>query len=467
MTPVSHSIVADRPVKVRFAPSPTGHLHIGNIRTAVLNWLWAMQSGGDVLLRLDDTDLERSTTEFADAIRDDLRWLGLTWQTEERQALRTERYDAVAAELKERGLLYPCFETPEELDRRRKRQLAMHRPPIYDRAALKLSPDEVAEKLASGAKPHWRFKLPNIKSSDDLTPKSTLVTWNDLVRGDQHVDLGSLSDPVMIRADGSYLYTFTSVIDDIDFAISHVVRGEDHVTNTGVQMAMFEAMGATPPAFGHHSLLIGADGQALSKRLGALSIRSFREAGLEPMAVVSHAALVGTSDAIEPVAELSELAKRFAFDKISTAPARFEDGDLRAINAKLVHQLSYDAVASRLAEAGVEGGEDFWLAVRGNVETVTDARDWWQVVDGDITPAIEDRDLLSAAADLLPEEPWHSDTWSAWTKAVKAETGAKGKALFHPLRLALTGREAGPELAGLLPLIGRAKALARLQGRSG
>lgn len=453
-------------VRVRFAPSPTGRLHIGNIRTAVLNWLWALKADGHVLLRLDDTDLERSTDAFADAIRSDLAWLGLKWHDEERQALRTARYDEVAQSLKERGRLYPCFETPEELDRRRKRQLAMHRPPIYDRAALKLSADEIAARLANGDKPHWRFLLPNAASTAKGEPQPTPITWHDLVRGEQSVDLSSLSDPVLIRADGSYLYTFTSVIDDIDFAITHVVRGEDHVTNTGVQMAIFEALGTPPPKFGHHSLLVGADGQALSKRLGALSIQSFRDDGIEPMAVVSHAALVGTSDAIEPARDLAALAGQFAFDKISTAPARFAADDLKNLNAKIVHQLGYDEVAERLGALGITGGEAFWLAVRGNLSVVPDAAQWWQVVSGTIQPVIENQPFLTQAAALLPNEPWDEATWAAWTSAVKAETGAKGRALFHPLRLALTGRDAGPELKDLLPLIGRQKALARLHGKT-
>lgn len=450
---------------VRFAPSPTGRIHIGNIRTAVLNWLLARKYGGTFLLRLDDTDTVRSTDEFADAIRDDLKWLGLTWDEEARQQDRTALYDEAAAELKVSGALYPCFETEEELDRRRKRQLAMHKPPIYDRAALKLTDDEIATRIGRGDKPHWRFRLPNTSEERGLTPQPTLVSWNDLIRGDQTVDLGSLSDPVLIREDGTYLYTFTSVVDDVAFGITHIVRGEDHVTNTGVQMAIFEAMGATPPAFGHHSLLVGADGQALSKRLGALSVQSFRDDGIEPMAVLCHAALVGTSDAIEPFKSREELADKLDFAKISTAPGRFDVADLKSLNSKLLHMLDYADVAERLRALGIEGREAFWNAVRGNLELFTDARDWWTVVAGDIDPVIEDSKVTVAAAPLLPPEPWSEATWSEWTGAVKAKTGAKGKALFHPLRLALTGREAGPELKFLLPLMGRDRVLARLEGK--
>lgn len=456
---------------VRFAPSPTGRLHIGNIRTAVLNWLYALKCGGTFILRLDDTDRERSTAAFADGIRTDLSWLGLDWAREERQSGRTALYDAAAARLRAAGRLYPCFETEDELDRRRKRQMAMGRPPIYDRAALKLDAAERARLEASandagGRQPHWRFRLANTEG-DSLAPLPTIVSWNDLVRGDQTVDAGSLSDPVMIRADGSYLYTFTSVVDDIDMAITHVIRGEDHVTNTGVQIQLFEALGGTPPAFGHHSLLVGADGQALSKRLGALSIESFREAGLEPMAVVSHAALVGTSDAIHPVADPAELAALMDFGKISLAPGRFDVEELHALNARLLLGLPYAAVAGRLAALGVAASNPdtaaaFWEAVRGNITTLRDVRAWWDVVAGDITPVHEDRALLDAASSLLPSEPWDAATWGGWTAAVKAQTGTKGRALFHPLRLALTGRDTGPELKALLPLIGRARALARL-----
>jgi glutamyl-tRNA synthetase len=450
--------------RVRFAPSPTGRLHIGNIRTATLNWLFARKHGGSFLLRLDDTDLARSTEEFAQGIRDDLTWLGLTWDREERQRDRTARYREKAEALKVKGVLYPCFESEDELDRRRKRQLAMHRPPIYDRAALKMSKADIEAKLASGTKPHWRFRLPNTLG-DDLAPQPTLVSWNDLIRGDQTVDLGSLSDPVLIREDGTFLYTFTSVVDDMDFAITHVVRGDDHLTNTGVQLAIFEAAGVTPPAFGHHSLLIGADGQALSKRLGALSMQSFRDEGFEPMAVLSHAALVGTSEAIEPMKSRDELAAKLDFAKISTAPARFDVAELRSLNGKLLHMLDYANVSERLRALGISGGEDFWQAIRGNISLLAEARLWWGIVSSEIEPIIEDPKVVAAAAETLPPEPWSEHTWSDWTAATKSATGAKGRALFHPLRMALTARESGPELKALLPLMGRKRVLARLEGK--
>ena len=451
-------------VALRFAPSPTGRLHIGNVRTAVLNYLFAIKHGGRFLLRMDDTDAERSTEAFAEGIRRDLAWLGVTTDWHARQSDRIARYDEVAEQLKASGWLYPCYESEDELERRRKRQMARGLPPIYDRAALKLDHAERAAFKAEGREPHWRLRLPNTENAADIKPLPTLVSWNDLVRGDQTVDLGSLSDPVLIRADGTYLYTLTSVIDDVDFAITHIVRGADHITNTGVQIALFEALGAEPPAFGHHNLLVDGDGKALSKRIDSLSVEGLRAIGYEPMAVVCHAALVGTSEAIAPYTTMAALAEELDFSRISASPARFDVTELNGLNARLLHMLEFADVSERLAGMGIGGGEDFWLAVRGNLEKLSDAQGWWQVISGDITPAIEDAAFLKRAAGLLPPEPWDQDTWAAWTGAVKKETGAKGRALFHPLRLALTGREQGPELKELLPMIGRERALRRLNG---
>lgn len=441
-------------VTVRFAPSPTGRLHAGNIRTALFNFLLARKAGGSLVLRLDDTDQERSTEEFAKGIREDLAWLGLDWTREVRQSDRFALYDAAVERLKAAGRLYPAYETPDELELKRKRQLARGRPPVYDRAALKLSADERAKLEAEGRKPHWRFLL-----------KQRDVVWDDLVRGRQHVDAASLSDPVLVRADGTYLYTLPSVVDDIDLGITHVIRGEDHVANTAPQIQLFEALGAEPPAFGHHSLLVGADGQALSKRDRSLAIEGLRAEGIEPLAVASYVAMLGTSDVIAPHASLDELVPGFDFAKLSRAPARFDPHELRLLNAKLLHMLPFGAVADRLHAMGVEGGEAFWDAVRGNLAVLADAKLWWQVVDQPLEPAIEDAKLCREAAALLPPEPWDETTWSTWSSAVKQATGAKGKALFSPLRLALTGREHGPELKLLLPLIGRARAAARLEGK--
>lgn len=447
---------------LRFAPSPTGYLHFGNLRTALLNYLFARKHGGTFLLRLDDTDRERSTDAFAAQIRADLKWLGLAWDHEARQSDRTARYEAAAAALKAAGRLYPCYETADELERRRKRQLAGGRPPIYDRAALKLGSEDRARHQSEGRTPHWRFRLANTTDPASLAPEHIGVAWDDLIRGHQTVDLGSLSDPVLIRADGTFLYTFTSVVDDIDFAITHVIRGEDHVTNTGVQIDLFRALGSDAPAFAHHALLTAGGDLKMSKRSGDLALAGSRD--LEPMAVASYVALIGTSDAIEPVHTMDELAQRLDLAHVSTSAARFDLEDLRALNARYLHATPYAEVADRLHAICPGAGEAFWLAVRGNVTVLADARQWFDVVAGQVTPVVEDAALLAKAADLLPAEPWSEATWGAWTDAVKAATGAKGKALFHPLRLALTGRASGPELKLLLPLIGRAKVRARLSG---
>jgi glutamyl-tRNA synthetase len=440
---------------VRFAPSPTGRIHVGNLRPALLNWLFARREGGTFLLRFDDTDAERSREEYVEGIREDLRWLGLTWDLEARQSARFEAYAAAAAKLKAAGRLYPAYDTPDELERRRKRQLARGAPPVYDRAALKLSETERAELEASGRKPHWRFRL-----------EERTVAWDDLIRGPQTIEAASLSDPVLVREDGTYLYTLPSVVDDIDFGITHIIRGEDHVANTGVQIQIFEALAAGQPAFAHHNLLVGADGQALSKRLGSLSIRGLREDQLEALAVLSYSATIGTSNPVAPYTSLSSLADLFDFAKLSRAPARFDIEELRGINAKLLQELDYEAVASRLAALKIGGEAAFWDAVRPNLRVFSDAADWWRVIEGPIDPKMDATDLLKTASDLLPPEPWNETTWQDWTNAIKAATGAKGKTLFQPLRLALTGHDHGPELKTLLRLIGRKKALARLAGIS-
>ncbi len=449
-------------VTVRFAPSPTGRLHIGNVRTALLNWLFARKHKGTFILRLDDTDTARSTEAFAQGIREDMTWLGLNWDSTFRQSDRTVRYAEAAAQLKQSGHLYPCYETEDELDRRRKRQAAMGRPPLYDRASLRLSADERAALEAAGTKPHWRFRLTNPKPGAPETIVPTPVVWDDLVRGQQMVDAGSLSDPVLVRADGTFLYTFTSVVDDVDTNITHVVRGEDHVTNTGVQIQIFKALGGAIPAFAHFSLLVDKDGSALSKRLGSLSVAGLREDGLEAMAITAHAALIGTSDPVQPHDSLDTLFVGFDFAKLSRSPSRFDSDELAVLNAKYLHTQSYAAVQARLAALGADGGEQLWLAIRGNISRLAEVTDWRAVTTGTIAPIIEDRTFLDQATAVLPTAPWDDTTWATWTNAVKAATGTKGRALFHPLRLALTGRDTGPDMKSLLPLIGRERALLRL-----
>ena len=439
---------------VRFAPSPTGYLHIGNARPALFNWLFARRQGGRFLLRYDDTDLARSKAEYAEAIAEDLGWLGIVPDLVIRQSERLAIYDAAAERLRGAERLYACYETADELDRRRKRQLARGLPPIYDRAALKLTAEQKAAFEAEGRRPHWRFLL-----------EPSQIAWDDLVRGPSHVDCASLSDPVLVREDGSYLYTLPSVVDDIETGVTHVIRGEDHVTNTAVQAQIFTALGAGLPAFGHHNLLTTASGEGLSKRLGHLSLRGLRETGVEPLAVAALATLVGTSDAVRPVSSLDELAGLVELAHVSRAPAKFDEHELETLSARTLHQLPFATVAARLAGLGVGGGEPFWLAVRGNLARLDEAVLWWRVVQGPATPVIADESFAAAAAGLLPPEPFDTTTWKSWTQAVAAATGARGKALFMPLRLALTGLDHGPELAALLPLIGRDKALKRLAGQ--
>ena len=440
---------------VRFAPSPTGLLHVGNARTAMLNWLFARKEHGKFFLRIDDTDTERGRKEYEDAILEDLGWLGLSHDIFARQSERAEAHARAAEKLKASGRLYPAYESADELERRRKRQIAMHKPPVYDRSSLKLSPEERAKLEAEGRHPHWRFKL-----------SQTKVRWHDLVRGDVEIDTAHLSDPVLIREDGRFLYTLPSVADDIDFAITHIVRGEDHVTNTAVQIEIFEALSAHVPAFAHFPLLVGAGGEALSKRIGSLSLREIRGDGIEPLALGSYLAKTGTSDAIELKPSLDVLAGEFDFAKIGRAPAHFDPSELRVLNAKLLHSLAFTEVRERLEALGIPASEAFWDAVKPNLTQLSDARDLWTMVAGLIVPVIEDASLVAKAAELLPPEPWDDSTWSAWTKAVSDATGAKGRALFHPLRLALTARESGPEMKKLLPLIGHARALARLKGET-
>jgi glutamyl-tRNA synthetase len=440
-------------IRLRFAPSPTGRLHVGNVRTALLNWLFALRQGGQVLLRIDDTDLARSTKEFEDGIETDLKWLGLHWAERANQSHRFEAYEAAAAKLKAAGLLYACYETEDELDRKRKIAQATGKPPVYDRAALKLTDVERAKLEAEGRTPHWRFKLAGARKD-----------WVDLVRGPQSIDTASLSDPVLIREDGAFLYTLPSVVDDIDFKITHIVRGEDHVTNSGVQIEMFEALGGQAPTFGHFPLLVGADGGALSKRMGSLSVGELAEEGYEAIAVLSHLAKIGTSDPVEARLSLDQLAEEFAFEKIGRAPARFDPEELKRVNAAVLHQLDYASVKDRLAALDADKGEAFWNAVRANLVLLPDVKEWVRIVEGPIDPVVPDAAFAAAAAALLPTGAYDATSWQAFTNAVKEKTGAKGKALFMPLRQALTGMDHGPEMATLFPLIGEARARKRLQG---
>lgn len=453
---------------VRFAPSPTGYIHVGNVRTALANWLFAKPLGGTFVLRFDDTDRERSRADYAEAIEADLCWLGIAPDRVVRQSDRLAVYEDAAERLKQAGVLYPCYDSAEDLERQRARQRIRGRPPVYDRRALKLTADERAALEAAGGKPHWRFLLPNF-DGDALAPRRTEIAWDDLVRGPQAVDLGSLSDPVLVREDGTFLYTLPSVADDAEMGITHVIRGDDHVTNSGAQIALFRALGAEPPAFGHHNLLQSESGEGLSKRDASLSVRALRDEGIEPLAVAALAALIGTSEAVVPVASLEDLATHFGLDRINRATSRFSVGELRHLSGKTLAHLPYEGVAERLAALHVGGGRPFWVAVRGNLATLAEARDWWRIVEGPVEAVVAeaDRDLVEAAAGLLPPEPWDETTWHAWTEAVKAATGRKGRQLYMPLRLALTGLSSGPELARFLPVLGRSRTMDRLSASAG
>ena len=438
-------------VITRFAPSPTGTLHVGNIRAALHNWLFARKNGGRFLLRLDDTDVERSRPEYADGIRADLGWLGLHWDGEERQSDRFALYEEKFEALKASGHVYPAYESAQELDLRRKVLLGRGLPPVYDRAALSLDAGQIAAYEAEGRRPHWRFRLDH-----DLP-----IAWTDLIRGDQRFDPKLLSDPVIRRADGSWLYMLPSVIDDIAMGVTHVLRGEDHVSNTATQIQMFAALGAPLPAFAHEALLTGSEGK-LSKRLGSLGVAHFREMGLEPMAVASLLARLGSSMPVEPFTDLQPLIDSFDFAHFGRAPARFDEGELASLNQKIVHLLPHAAVADRLPQGMDEAA---WDAIRPNLETLAGAADWWRIVTGPIdapAPMDEDRDFLALAHARLAEASFDAAVWRTLTEALKAETGRKGKTLFLPLRRALTGLDHGPDMGQLLPLIGREEALARL-----
>ena len=441
-------------VTVRFAPSPTGHLHLGNLRAAIITWLFARKQQGKFVLRIDDTDRERSKDEYTDSIKEILTWLGLTWDETFHQRGREDLYDAAIEKLKTEGRLYPCYETEDELGLKRKSLLSRGLPPVYDRAALDLTEAQIKAYEDEGRKPHWRFKL-----------NHDPIQWNDHIRGEVNFHGKDLSDPVLIREDGTPLYHICSVVDDIDAKITHVVRGEDHVSNTASHIQMFEALGATAPDFAHLSILAGPNGEKLSKRNGALSAKELKEeAGVEALAVISLIARLGTSEPIEPMHDLQTAIDGFDFNKFSRNMPKFDVEELIRINGKILHDTDFDAVKERLAEMGIADIDaDFWKVARANIQKLSDIEEWYRVAKGPVEPVIDDAEFAATAASLLPEAPWDSNTWKEWSNAVKAETGRKGKDLFMPLRCALTGKQHGPELRELLPLIGRERALERLK----
>ncbi len=442
----------DVSVRVRFAPSPTGYLHIGNARIALLNWLFARKAGGRFLLRLDDTDTGRSRAEYAAAIEEDLHWLGLDWDEGPiRQSDRLARYAEAIEALKAAGRLYPCWESEEELAAKRKQRVARGLSPVYDRAALALTEEQRARAFASGKPAHWRFRLSDSE-----------IAWEDLVLGRRMVKLSSISDPILVRADGSPLYTFASAVDDLDFSVSHIIRGEDHITNTGVQLDILAALGADISAFrfAHLPLLVDASGGPLSKRLGSLSLRALRTGGMMPEAVAGYLARLGTPDEAIPGLP-QDLVAGFDLGRFGHSPPRFDIGQLLALNRRVLQRTPFIAVCDRLPEGATEA---FWLAVRGNLDLLSEARGWWEVVTGRVIPPllVEETAFLRTALDTLPQEPWDETTAKIWAERLAAATGRRGRALWRPLRLALTGEEYGPDMTALLPLIGRDRVVSRL-----
>ena len=435
-----------KPMITRFAPSPTGYIHVGNLRTALMNYLIARASGGTFILRLDDTDQERSKQEYADAIMQDLDWLGLHWDRVEKQSLRMDRYREAAEDLKAKGRFYEVFETPVELDLKRKKQLNMGKPPVYDRAGLKLSEADKAALRAEGREGYWRFMLDQER-----------IEWTDGILGPISIDAASVSDPVLIRADGQVLYTFASSVDDIDMGVRFIVRGADHVTNTATQIQIMQAMGGTPPDFAHHSLLTGAQGEELSKRLGTLSLRDLRARGVEPMALLSLMVRLGSSKPVELASSMEEMIAGFEVGSFGAAPTKFDAEDLFPLTRQYVQGLPYSNVSARIAALGVpqDKAEAFWEVAKANITVLADLEGWWHLFRDGATPLVDeaDRAFVAQAFDLLPAQPWTKETWGEWTSAVKAATGRKGKDLFRPLRRALTGRDAGPEMADVMPLM--------------
>ncbi|MBL6428616.1 MAG: glutamate--tRNA ligase [Maritimibacter sp.] len=435
----------------RFAPSPTGYIHVGNLRTALFNYLIARKAGGTFILRLDDTDPERSKQEYADAIMEDLEWLGLTWDRVERQSDRLDRYNAAADELREKGRFYEAFETPTELDLKRKKQLNMGKPPVYDRSALALSDDEKAALRAERGDGVWRFKLDHER-----------IEWTDGILGDISIDAASVSDPVLIRADGQFLYTMASVCDDIDFGITHVVRGSDHVTNTATQIQIIQALAGNVPSFAHHSLLTGPQGEALSKRLGTLSLRDLRAAGIEPMALISLMARLGSSQPVELRSSIDEVVEGFDLSSFGAAPTKFDERDLMPLTAHINAAKPFDVVADDIRALGVPDdlAPRFWEVARENITTLKDLEGWWTLCRDGAEPLIddEDREMIATAMPLLPAPPYDETTWKTWTDAVKEATGRKGKGLFMPLRKAVTGMTHGPDMSNLMPLLQNVRA---------
>ena len=440
--------------KVRFAPSPTGYLHIGNFRTALINFLFAKNKNGHFMLRIDDTDDERSLKKYEDAIKEDLSWVGINWDSLEKQSSRLSYYDQALQKLLDKKRAYPCFETAEELSLKRKKQLSSGKPPIYDRSALNLSDSDIADLKAKGRSPHYRFLLDHKD-----------VNWNDLVKGASQYNMSNLSDPVIIREDGRVIYTLASVVDDIDFEVTDILRGEDHMTNSAAQIQLFEALESSPPNLGHLSLLTDISGAGLSKRLGSISLRDLKDEGFQPMAISSLLSKVGSSDAIEIFRDINQIISDFDISKFGKSKPKFDKNELRGLNSKLFKMLDFSDISNQLKKFNFKISSDFWELVKGNIENLEELELWWNIIYGNIEPKYNDENFLNTALETLPEGNFDKNTWTNWTSILMEETGRKGKELYNPLRMCLTGQNKGPEMATLVFLMGKEKVLERLTNK--
>ena len=440
--------------KVRLAPSPTGYLHIGNFRTALINFLFAKNKNGHFMLRIDDTDDERSLKKYEDSIKEDLSWVGINWDSLEKQSSRLSYYDQALQKLLDKKRAYPCFETAEELSLKRKKQLSSGKPPIYDRSALNLSDSDIADLKAKGRSPHYRFLLDHKD-----------VNWNDLVKGTSQYNMSNLSDPVIIREDGRVIYTLASVVDDIDFEVTDILRGEDHMTNSAAQIQLFEALESSPPNLGHLSLLTDISGAGLSKRLGSISLRDLKDEGFQPMAISSLLSKVGTSDAVEIFRDINQIISDFDISKFGKSKPKFDKNELRGLNSKLFKMLDFSDISNQLKKFNFKISSDFWELVKGNIENLEELKLWWNIIYGNIEPKYNDENFLNTALETLPEGNFDKNTWTNWTSILMEETGRKGKELYNPLRMCLTGQNKGPEMATLVFLMGRGKVLERLTNK--
>ena len=439
---------------VRFAPSPTGYLHIGNFRTALINFLFAKNKNGHFMLRIDDTDDERSLQKYEDAIKKDLSWVGINWDSLEKQSSRLSYYDQALQKLLDKKRAYPCFETAEELSLKRKKQLSSGKPPIYDRSALNLSDSDIADFKAKGKSPHYRFLLDH-----------TDVNWNDLVKGISQYNMSNLSDPVIIREDGRVIYTLASVVDDIDFGVTDILRGEDHMTNSAAQIQLFEALESLPPNLGHLSLLTDISGAGLSKRMGSISLRDLKDEGFQPMAISSLLSKIGTSDAVEIFRDINQIISDFDISKFGKSKPKFDKNELRGLNSKFFKMLDFSGISNQLKKFNFKISSDFWELVKGNIQNLEELELWWNIIYGNIEPIYNDENFINTAVETLPDGNFDKNTWTNWTSILMKETGRKGKELYNPIRLCLTGQNKGPEMATLIFLMGREKVLERLSNK--